>query len=194
MIPHRQVLSKQIMLHCHTISYHCASIIADHSNTGQRKNNIFYLLSSLQRQHHHSTFLTTTDPSLHDGLSRLLGKSFRRSFGSAAGSSAAVEASAASAVALRRRPARPARSRCGEGQRGQRGQRGRAACRSAGRSLQPLPQRAGPQGCKTESVMIGMNALIDLEYAAGTLSVECTDEPSMYSVQTAFKLYVQTHF
>jgi hypothetical protein len=31
-----------------------------------------------------------------------------------------------------------------------------------------------------------MNALIDLEYAAGTLSVECTDEQSMYSVQTAF--------
>ena len=45
------------------------------------------------------------------------------------------------------------------------------------------------QGCKTESVMIGMNALIDLEYAAGTLSVECTDEQSMYSVQTAFKLF-----
>ena len=119
MIPHRQVLLKQIMLHCHTISYHCASIIADHSNTGQRKNNIFYLLSSLQRQHHHSTFLTTTDPSQHNGLSRLLGKSFRRSFGSAAGSSTAAEASAASAVALRQRPA-PARSRCGEGQRGQR--------------------------------------------------------------------------
>ena len=175
------------MLHCHTISYHCASIIADHSNTGQRKNNIFYLLSSLQRQHHHSTFLTTTDPSLHDGLSRLLGKSFRRSFGSAAGSSAAAEASAASAVALRRRPARPARSRCGEGQHGQRGQRGRAACRSAGRSQQPLLQRAGVQNKK--SVMIGMNALIDLEYAAGTLSVECTDEQSMYSVQTAFKWF-----
>ena len=53
--------------------------------------------------------------------------------------------------------------------------------------------------------MIGMNALIDLECAAGTLSVECTDEQyglstdcvqtdqkkiknSMDSVQTAFKL------
>ena len=139
------------MLHCHTISYHCASIIADCSNTGQWKNNIFYLLSSLQRQHHHSTFLTTTDPSLHDGLSRLLGKSFRRSFGSAAGSSAAAEASAAGAVALRRRPARPARSRCGGGQRGgQRGRRGRAACRSAGRSQQPLLQRAGVQNRKRD--------------------------------------------
>jgi hypothetical protein len=31
-------------------------------------------------------------------------------------------------------------------------------------------------------MMIGMNALIDLEYAAGTLSVECTDEQSMYSL------------
>ena len=107
-MPHRQVLLKQIMIHCHTISYHCASIIADCSNTGQQKNNISYLLSSLQRKHHHSTSLTTTDPSLHDGLSRLLGKSFRCSFGLAAGSSAAAEASAASSVALRWRPARPA--------------------------------------------------------------------------------------
>jgi hypothetical protein len=129
MTSHRQVLSKQIILHCHTISYHCASIIADCSNTGQRKNHVSYLLSSLQRQHHHSTSLTTTDPSLHDGLSRLLAladhveivktagasghlaqKSFLRSFGSAAGSSAAAEASAAGAAALRRRPARPART------------------------------------------------------------------------------------
>jgi hypothetical protein len=108
-MPHRPVLLKQIMLHCHTISYHCASIIADCSNTGQQKSNIYYLLSSLQRQHHHSTSLTTTDPSLHDGSSRLLRKSFRRSFCSAAGSDAAAEASAAGAVALRRRPARPAR-------------------------------------------------------------------------------------
>ena len=76
---------------------------------------------------HHITFLTTTDPSLHDGLSRLLAlvdhveivktagasghpaqKSFLRSFGSTAGSSEAAEASAAGAAALRRRPARPA--------------------------------------------------------------------------------------
>jgi hypothetical protein len=34
--------------------------------------NSSYLLSSLWRQHHHSTSLTTTDPSLHDGSSRLL--------------------------------------------------------------------------------------------------------------------------
>jgi hypothetical protein len=40
---------------------------------------------------------------------------------------------------------------------------------------------------KSES-MIGMNALIDLEYAAGTLSVDCTDEQSINTVQTAFKL------
>jgi hypothetical protein len=38
--------------------------------------------------------------------------------------------------------------------------------------------------------MIGMNALIDLEYAAGTISVECTGEQSMYSVQTAFKIQI----
>jgi hypothetical protein len=158
-----QILSKQIILHSHTISYHCASIIADGSNTGQRKNHISYLLSSLQRQHHHSTSLTTIDPSLHDGFSRLLGLSFRRSFGSAAGSSAAAEASAAGA---------------------------------AGAGAQPADQPAaasGPsckgQGCKTENVMIGMNALIDLEYAAGTDSVECTDAQSMYSVQTALKLF-----
>ncbi len=161
MIPHRQVLLKQIMLHNHTISYHCASIIADCSNTGQWKNNIFYLLSSLQRQittAHRATSLTRTDPSLHNGLSRLLGKSFRRSFGSEAGSSAAAEASAAGAVALRRRPAQPARSRCQRGWRGraacrsgQRGWRGRAACRSAGRSQQQfLLQRAGVQNRKRD--------------------------------------------
>jgi hypothetical protein len=61
------------------------------------------------------------------------------------------------------------------------------------RPADPPAAASGPsckrQGCKTESVMIGMNALIDLEYAAGTLSVECTDEQSMYSVQTAFKLF-----
>jgi hypothetical protein len=100
---------------------------------------------------HRATSLTTTDPSLHDGLSRLLGRSFRRSFGLAAGSSAAAEASAAGAVALRRRPARPARSRCGGGQRGQRGRRGRAACRSTGRSQQQsLLQRAGVQNRKRD--------------------------------------------
>jgi hypothetical protein len=38
-------------------------------------------------------------------------------------------------------------------------------------------------------MMIGLNSFIDLEYAAGTLSVECTDELGMYSVQTAFKLF-----
>ena len=88
-------------------------------------------------------------------------KSFRRSFGSRA-------------------------ERCSGGQRG----------RAAGADAQPADPPAaasGPsckgQGCKTESVIIGMNALIDLEYAAGTLSVECTDEQSMYSVQTAFKLF-----
>ena len=135
MIPHRQVLLKQVMLHCHTISYHCASILADCSNTGQRKNNISYLLSSLPRQHHHSTSLTTTDPSLHDGLSRLLGRSFRRSFGLAAGSSAAAQASAACAVALRRRPAR---SRCGGGRRGR---RGRAALEAGAAGVVALRRR-----------------------------------------------------
>ncbi len=137
-MPHREVMLKQIMLHCHTISYHCTSIIADCSNTGQQKNHISYLLSSLQRQHHHSTSLTTTDPSL-------LGKSFRRSFGSAAGSSAAAEASAAGADA---QPAYPPAAASGPSCKGQ-------GCRG-----------------KTEIVTIGMNALIDLEYAAGTLSVE----------------------
>ncbi len=75
-ISHRQVLSKTFILHCHTISYQCVSIIADCSNTGQQKHHICYLLSSLRRQHHHSTSLTTTDPSLrlrlHNGSSRLL--------------------------------------------------------------------------------------------------------------------------
>jgi hypothetical protein len=153
-IPHRQVLLKQIMLHCHTISYHCASIIADCSqDNGKIISSISYLRCNVNiTTAHRATSLTTTDPSLHDGLSRLLGKSFRRSFGSAAGSSAAAEASAAGAVALRRRPARPARSRCGGGQRGgQRGRRGRAACRSAGRSQQQsLLQRAGVQNRKRD--------------------------------------------
>ena len=145
---------------------------------------------------HRATSLTTTDPSLHDGLSRLLGRSFRRSVGSAAGSSAAAEASAAGAVALRRRPAR---SRCGGGRRGRRGRAAAeaSAASAAGADARPADPPAAAssspsckgQGCKTESVMIGMNALIDLEYAAGTLSVECTDEQSMYSVQTAFKLF-----
>ena len=154
MIPHRQVLLKQIMLHCHTISYHCASIIADCSqDNGKIISSIPYLRCNVNiTTAHRATSLTTTDPSLHDGWSRLLGKSFRHCFGSAAGSSAAAEASAAaaSAVALRRRPARPARSSCGEGQHGQRGQRGRAACRSAGRSQQPLLQRAGVQNRKRD--------------------------------------------
>jgi hypothetical protein len=127
---------------------------------------------------HRATSLTTTDPSLHDGLSRLLGRSFRRSFGLAAGSSAAAEASAAGAVALRRRPAACVASAAGAD--------ARPADPPAAASSSPSCKG---QGCKTESVMIGMNALIDLEYAAGTLSVECTDEQSMYSVQTAFKLF-----
>ena len=71
-VVHWQVLSKKFISHCHTISYQCASIIADRSNTGQLKNPISYLLSPLRRQHHPSTSLTTTDPSLHDGSSRLL--------------------------------------------------------------------------------------------------------------------------
>jgi hypothetical protein len=37
--------------------------------------------------------------------------------------------------------------------------------------------------------MIWMNALIDLEYAAGTLSGERSDAQSMYSVQTAAELF-----
>ncbi len=84
---------------------------------------------------------------------------------------------------------------------GQRGRCGRAAAEAsaasaAGEDARPVDPPAAAsspsckgQGCKTESVMIGMNALIDLEYAAGTLSVECTDEQSMYSVQTVFKLF-----
>ena len=101
--------------------------------------------------------------------------------------------------ALQRRPAQPARSRCGGGRRGRRGraaaEASAAAC-AAGADARPADPPAAAsspfckgQGCKTESVMIGMNALIDLEYAAGTLSVECTDEQSMYSVQTAFKWF-----
>jgi hypothetical protein len=170
------------MLHHHTFSYHCASTIADCSNTGQRKNNIFYLLSSLQRQHHHSTSLTAIDPSLHDGLSRRLGKSFRRSFGSAAGSSCRTAAATAPATLSG----------------GQRGRRGRAAAEAsavsaAGADARPAdppaaasgPSRKG-QGYKTdsESVMIGMNALIDLEDAAGTLSVECHCSALMNKVCT----------
>jgi hypothetical protein len=101
--------------------------------------------------------------------------------------------------ALQRRPARPARSRCGGGRRGRRGRAAAeaSAASAAGADARPADPPAAAssspsckgQGCKTESVMIGMNALIDLEYAAGTLSVECTDEQSMYSVQTAFKLF-----
>ncbi len=34
-------------------------------------------------------------------------------------------------------------------------------------------------------MMIGMNALIDLEYAAGTLSGERSDAQSIFSVQTS---------
>ncbi len=37
-------------------------------NTGQQKNHISGLLSSLQRQHHRSTSLTTTDPSMQSRL------------------------------------------------------------------------------------------------------------------------------
>ncbi len=73
---------------------------------------------------------------------------------------------------------------------GRRGRRGRAAAEAsaagaAGADAQladPPAAAGGPSckgKCKTESVMIGMNALIDLEYAAGTLSVECTDAQSM---------------
>ncbi len=192
-----KVCQIKFILRCHrdTISYQCASIIADSSNTWQRKNPISYLLSSLWRQHHHSTSLTTTDPLLHDGSSRMLAleeskwtllkssgplaqvASFRLSFGSAAGSRA-----------LRRRPAWPL---CGGGWCGRRGWRGCAACRSAGRLA------AGPaggcsckgKGWKTGSVMIWMNALIDLEYAAGTLSGERSDAQSTYSVQTAAELF-----
>ncbi len=101
--------------------------------------------------------------------------------------------------ALQRRPARPARSRCGGGWRGRRGRAAAeaSAASAAGADARPADPPAAAssslsckgQGCKTESVMIGMNALIDLEYAAGTLSVKCTDEQSMYSVQTAFKLF-----
>ena len=124
MIPHRQVLSNQIMLHCHTISYHCASIIADCSNTGQWKNNIFYLLSSLQRQHHHSTschildhdrsiaarWIVKTVGEVIPTLLRFGSRVERCSGGQRSRRGrAAAEACAAGAVALRRRPARSAR-------------------------------------------------------------------------------------
>ena len=129
MIPHRQVLLKQIMLHCHTISYHCASIIADCSNTGQRKNNIFYLLSSLQRPIFVATSTSPQHILDHDRsiaarwIVKTVGEVIltllwfgsrveRCSGGQRRGSQrgrAAAEASAAGAVALRRRPARPAR-------------------------------------------------------------------------------------
>ncbi len=64
---------------------------------------------------------------------------------------------------------------------GQRGRRGRAAAEAsaegaAGADAQPADPPAAARdpscngkGCKTKSVIIGMNALIDLEYAAGTL-------------------------
>jgi hypothetical protein len=79
---------------------------------------------------------------------------------------------------------------------GQRGRRGRAAAEAsaasaAGADAQPAypPAAAsGPsckgQGCKTESVMIVMNALIDLEYAAasGTVTV------LMHKVCTQYRL------
>jgi hypothetical protein len=155
---------KIIILHCHTSSYHCASIIADCSNTGQWKNHISYLLSSLQYQHHqhildHDRSITARWIVKSVGASRPCWNSpdswckwpssaERRSFGSAAGSSAA-----------------------------ERGRRGRAAAEAsaasaAGADAQPADPPAaarGPSckgnGCKTENVMIGMNALIDLEYA-----------------------------
>ena len=160
------------MLHCHTISYHCASIIADCSNTGQWKNNIFYLLSSLQRQHHHSTschildhdrsiaarWIVKTVGEVIPTLLRFGSRVERWSGGQRSQRGrAAAEASATSAAGADTRPADPP-----------------AAASS--------PSCKG-QGCKTKSVMIGMNALIDLEYAAG-LSVECTGEQSMYSVHT----------
>jgi hypothetical protein len=151
------------MLHCHTISYHCASIIADCSNTGQWKNNIFYLLSSLQRQHHHSTSCHILDhdrsiaarwivKTVGEVIPTLLrfGSRVERCSGGQRGRRGRAAAEAG-AVALRRRPARPARSRCGGGQRGQRGRRGRAACRSTGRSQQQsLLQRAGVQNRKRD--------------------------------------------
>jgi hypothetical protein len=167
------------MLHCHTISYHCASIIADCSNTGQWKNNIFYLLSSLQRQHHHSTSCHILD---HDRsiAARWIVKTVGEVIPTLLRFGSRVE-------------------RCSGGQRGRRGRAAAEACvaSAAGADARPADPPAAAssspsckgQGCKTESVMIGMNALIDLEYAAGTLSVECTDEQSMYSVQTAFKLF-----
>ncbi len=145
MIPHQQVLLKQIMLHYHTISYHCASIIADCSNIGQPKNNIFYLISSLQRQHHHSTSLTTTE-SDRSIAARWIVKTVGEVLPTLLRFGSKVEPTRA----LQRRPARPARSRCGGGQRGRRGRRGRAACLSAGRSQQPLLQRAGVQNRKRD--------------------------------------------
>jgi hypothetical protein len=127
----------------------------------------------------HVEIVKTAGASGHPEQTR---KSFLHSFGSAEGSSAAAEASLAA------RLARP---------------RGRAAAEAsaagaAGADAQPADPPAaarGPscqcngKGCKTESMMIGMNALIDFEYAAGTLSVECTDAQSMYSVQTALELF-----
>jgi hypothetical protein len=95
---------------------------------------------------------------------------------------------------------RPRRPRCSGGQRGRRGRAAAeasaaSAASAAGADARPADPPAAAscpsckgQGCKTESVMIGMNALIYLEYAAGTLSVECTDEQSMYSVQTVPKM------
>ena len=162
----------------HTISYHCASINADCSNTGQWKNNIFYLLSSLQRQHHHSTSCHILD---HDRsiAARWIVKTVGEVIPTLLRFGSRVE-------------------RCSGGQRGR---RGRAAAKASAasaasadaRPADPPAAASSPfckgQGCKTDSVMIGMNALIDLEYAAGTLSVECTDEQSMYSVQTAFKWF-----
>ena len=174
MIPHRQVLSKQIMLHCHTISYHCASIIADGSNTGQRKNNLLspiFVATSTSPQH-----ILDHDRSI---AARWIVKTVGEVIPTLLRFGSRVE-------------------RCSGGQRSQ---RGRAAAKAStastasvdARPAYPPAAASSPfckgQGCKTESVMIGMNALIDLEYAAGTLSVECTDEQSMYSVQTAFKWF-----
>jgi hypothetical protein len=165
----------------------------------------------LQRQHHHSTSCHILDhdrsiaarwivKTVGEVIPTLLrfGSRVERCSGGQRGRRGRAAAEAG-AVALRRRPARPARSRCGGGRRGRRGRAAAeaSAAGAAGADARPADPPAAAssspsckgQGCKTESVMIGMNALIDLEYAAGTLSVECTDEQSMYSVQTAFKLF-----
>ncbi len=190
MISHGQVLSKTIHL---TLPHNFISTCFNNYllfNTGQRKNHISYLLSSLWRQHHHSTSLTTTDPSLHDWSSRLLALADPVEIVRTTGASGVLPtllrfcsrvsraAAEAGAAALRRRPARLARL-------------------ARTRSLpirRPTGSQAGGCSCKgkgwkTESVMIWMNALIYLEYAAGTLSGKRIDAQSMYSVQTAAELF-----